>query len=100
MTLQLSTPQVSTPSRTCHLTLINYTGYKPAAGKSVDEYRSLDAGDESLARWKASLGLDAASSGNANGPKVALCIRDTLTAFIRPFVAYRAEPGADLSHTS
>ena len=47
------------------------TGYKPAAGKSVDEYRNLDAGDESLARWKASLGLDAASSGDTSGPKVA-----------------------------
>ncbi|KAH9973076.1 rho GDP-dissociation inhibitor [Lactifluus volemus] len=41
---------------------INTPGYKPAAGKSVDEYRQLDAGDESLARWKASLGLDAATT--------------------------------------
>ncbi|KAH9994094.1 rho GDP-dissociation inhibitor [Russula compacta] len=49
---------------------INTPGYKPAAGKSVDEYRSLDAGDESLARWKASLGLDAASSGDASQPKL------------------------------
>ncbi|KAH9045171.1 rho GDP-dissociation inhibitor [Lactarius pseudohatsudake] len=51
---------------------INTPGYKPAAGKTVDEYRNLDAGDESLARWKASLGLDGASSGNTSGPKVSV----------------------------
>jgi hypothetical protein len=49
-----------------------YVGYKPAAGKSVDEYRQLDAGDESLARWKASLGLDAATATtvDTSQPKV------------------------------
>jgi len=49
---------------------INTPGYKPAAGKTVDEYRNLDAGDESLARWKASLGLDGASSVDTSGPKL------------------------------
>ncbi|KAH9998404.1 rho GDP-dissociation inhibitor [Russula vinacea] len=49
---------------------INTPGYKPAAGKSVDEYRNLDAGDESLARWKANLGLDSATSGDKSGPKL------------------------------
>jgi len=48
---------------------INTPGYKPAAGKSVDEYQKLDAGDESLARWKASLGLDSANAGKS-GPKL------------------------------
>jgi hypothetical protein len=67
-----STPQVGTPSCGFHAILITCTGYKPAAGKTVDEYRSLDAGDESLARWKASLGLDAATSGDKSVPKVAL----------------------------
>ncbi|EUC65406.1 Rho-GDP dissociation inhibitor [Rhizoctonia solani AG-3 Rhs1AP] len=33
------------------------TGYKVAAKKTVDEYANLDAEDESLARWKASLGI-------------------------------------------
>jgi hypothetical protein len=48
------------------------TGYKPAAGKTVDEYRNLDANDKSLARWKASLGLHAdANDHNTSGPKVA-----------------------------
>ncbi|KAH9965715.1 rho GDP-dissociation inhibitor [Russula dissimulans] len=48
----------------------NTPGYNPAAGKTVEEYRNLDAEDESLARWKASLGLDGASSANTSGPKL------------------------------
>ena len=83
-TLQPSTPQVGTPSRGFHAFLITCTGYKPAAGKSVDEYRDLDANDESLARWKATLGLDSATSGDKSGPKVALCVVDFLIAFIYP----------------
>ena len=59
--------------------LITYTGYKPAAGKTVDEYRALDAEDESLARWKASLGLGSASGGDTTMPKVALCFHALLT---------------------
>ena len=45
-------------------------GYKPGAAKSVDEYAKLDAEDESLARWKASLGIVPGSAGAASGPKV------------------------------
>jgi RHO protein GDP dissociation inhibitor len=71
-TLQPSTHQAGTP---CHI-LSHHSdpsaGYKPAAGKSVNEYRELDAGDESLARWKASLGLDSATSGDTSQPKVVL----------------------------
>ncbi|KAL5640869.1 hypothetical protein ACGC1H_001379 [Rhizoctonia solani] len=39
------------------------TGYKVAAKKTVDEYASLDAEDESLARWKASLGIAGGDGG-------------------------------------
>ncbi|CUA73819.1 Rho GDP-dissociation inhibitor [Rhizoctonia solani] len=35
----------------------NTTGYKVTAKKTVDEYAKLDANDESLARWKQSLGI-------------------------------------------
>lgn len=49
----------------------------------MDEYKNLDAGDESLARWKASLGLDSASAGENNGPKVALYFIDSSFALIR-----------------
>ncbi|KAJ7781388.1 immunoglobulin E-set [Mycena metata] len=45
-------------------------GYKPSAAKSADEYAQLDAEDESLARWKASLGIVPGASGAASGPKV------------------------------
>ena len=42
----------------------NNTGYKPGEKKSLAEYSKLDAGDESLARWKASLGV--ASAGGTS----------------------------------
>ena len=45
-------------------------GYKPTAVKSLDEYNKLDANDESLARWKASLGLGDGSNVDTNKPKV------------------------------
>lgn len=45
-------------------------GYKPGAAKSADEYAQLDAEDESLARWKASLGIVPGSAAPATGPKV------------------------------
>ncbi|TFK76051.1 E set domain-containing protein [Pluteus cervinus] len=45
-------------------------GYKPGAAKSADEYASLDAEDESLARWKASLGIVPGIERAADGPKV------------------------------
>ncbi|EJD53994.1 E set domain-containing protein [Auricularia subglabra TFB-10046 SS5] len=45
-------------------------GYKPTAKKTVEEYAALDAEDESLARWKASLGIGAAASIDTSGPKV------------------------------
>lgn len=48
----------------------------------MDEYEKLDAGDESLARWKASLGLKSAHVGENSGPKVALFIIDLSFAFI------------------
>lgn len=89
-TSQPSTPQVSASSRGLHAILITCKGYKPAAGKTVDEYHNLDANDESLARWKASLGLDSASGGDKNGPKVALCIIDSLIAFIYPSLSSRS----------
>lgn len=46
-------------------------GYKPTAAKTADEYAKLDAEDESLARWKASLGIvPGASNADTSGPKV------------------------------
>ncbi|KAH7103049.1 E set domain-containing protein [Auriculariales sp. MPI-PUGE-AT-0066] len=48
-------------------------GYKLANAKTAAEYAALDAEDESLARWKASLGIgadNAAVAAPATGPKV------------------------------
>ncbi|KAI8376509.1 immunoglobulin E-set [Radiomyces spectabilis] len=39
-------------------------GYKPGEKKTLDEYQNLDAQDESLNKWKQSLGL-----GQATGPQ-------------------------------
>jgi Rho GDP-dissociation inhibitor len=44
-----------TPSQTA--------GYKVGEKKTIHEYKNLDADDESLAKWKASLGLDATTTG-------------------------------------
>ncbi|KAI5829846.1 E set domain-containing protein [Schizophyllum commune Tattone D] len=45
-------------------------GYKLGQAKSADEYAKMDAEDESLARWKASLGIVPGAAGDASGPKV------------------------------
>jgi len=51
--------------------IVHHQGYKPAAAKSTDEYAKLDAEDESLARWKASLGIVSGTpAASAGGPKV------------------------------
>ncbi|KIM90972.1 hypothetical protein PILCRDRAFT_157724 [Piloderma croceum F 1598] len=53
-------------------------GYKPGAAKSAADYAKLDAEDESLTRWKASLGLNGAISADTSGPKVTvLCLELT-----------------------
>ena len=50
-------------------------GYKVGAAKTVDEYANLDAEDESLARWKASLGIvPGAASPTASGPQVTISL--------------------------
>ncbi|KAL0582003.1 rho GDP dissociation inhibitor [Marasmius crinis-equi] len=54
-------------------------GYKPTAAKSLDEYAKLDAEDESLARWKASLGISAGGSAAGSGPKVTVLTLELLS---------------------
>lgn len=48
-------------------------GYKPGEKKTLDEYTQLDANDDSLARWKASLGIGATGAVDPNAPKVSTC---------------------------
>ncbi|POY75111.1 hypothetical protein BMF94_1741 [Rhodotorula taiwanensis] len=45
-------------------------GYKVGQAKTLDELQRLDAEDESLARWKASLGLGGAAAPTSAGPNV------------------------------
>ncbi|EPQ59340.1 E set domain-containing protein [Gloeophyllum trabeum ATCC 11539] len=61
-------------------------GYKPAGpAKSTDEYAKMDAEDESLARWKASLGIvPGATGGNASGPKVTVLTLELVSPSMPP----------------
>ncbi|KAI8049625.1 rho guanidine dissociation inhibitor [Syncephalis plumigaleata] len=43
-------------------------GYKVGEKKTLDEYSKLDENDESLKRWKESLGLGAAAGASTAGP--------------------------------
>ncbi|KAG2013474.1 rho GDP-dissociation inhibitor [Coprinopsis cinerea AmutBmut pab1-1] len=61
-------------------------GYKPGAPpKSAEEYAKLDAEDESLARWKASLGIvPGATSGDTSGPKVTVLTLELVSPTLPP----------------
>ncbi|THH05013.1 hypothetical protein EW145_g5108 [Phellinidium pouzarii] len=52
--------------------------------KSPEEYAKMDAEDESLARWKASLGLGVASSAPAEGPKVTVLSLELVSPTLPP----------------
>lgn len=56
------------------LVITGTAGYKVGEKKSVNEYASLDAEDESLARWKASLGIGATATTavDPNAPRVSM----------------------------
>jgi len=47
-------------------------GYKPGQKRTAEELAKLDAEDESLNRWKASLGIGASAGEQASGPKVTI----------------------------
>jgi len=59
-------------------------GYKPGEAKSAADYAKLDAQDESLARWKASLGLTGAVSADTSGPKVTVLGLELTSATLPP----------------
>jgi len=58
-------------------------GYRPGAAKSAEEYANLDAEDESLARWKASLGIVPGTSGG-EGPKVTVLTLELASPTLPP----------------
>ena len=50
---------------------VDTKGYKPGTKKTLDEYNELDANDESLRKWKESLGINKAADDKIeNKPKV------------------------------
>ncbi|PAV20774.1 E set domain-containing [Pyrrhoderma noxium] len=60
-------------------------GYKVTApAKSPEEYAQMDANDESLARWKASLGIGATPAGDASGPKVTVLSMELASPTLPP----------------
>ena len=42
------------------------TGYKPGEKKTLEDYQTLDAGDESLNKWKESLGIKKGGVGKSS----------------------------------
>ncbi|KAI9485228.1 MAG: immunoglobulin E-set [Benjaminiella poitrasii] len=78
------------------LTPTQTTGYKPGEKKSLQEYQTLDAQDESLNKWKESLGLNkvAAQTGPANDP------RRVVVEYIALEVEGREDVRVDLSTLS
>lgn len=71
-------------------------GYKLGEKKTVDEYAKLDAEDEALNRWKASLGIGAdASIGDPNDKRPVVILELALEVEGRPDVVIELEqPGA------
>ncbi|KAI5116544.1 hypothetical protein M0805_004327 [Coniferiporia weirii] len=61
-------------------------GYKVnSPAKSPEEYAQMDANDESLARWKASLGIGAGGeSTSASGPKVTVLSMELVSPTLPP----------------
>ncbi|KAI0080638.1 rho GDP-dissociation inhibitor [Panus rudis PR-1116 ss-1] len=62
----------------------NTPGYKIGAAKTVDEYAKLDAEDESLARWKASLGIVPGAAQPASGPQVTVLTLELASPTLPP----------------
>ena len=62
------------PTRTCPPALHTATaGYNPGQKKSLQEYAALDAEDESLRRWKESLGISTGAGAlDPNAPKLTI----------------------------
>ncbi|GAA6041156.1 hypothetical protein JCM8097_004143 [Rhodosporidiobolus ruineniae] len=58
-------------------------GYKVSERKDLSEYAKLDAEDESLNKWKASLGLGAGGAAGGSGPNVQ-CLVLSLHSASRP----------------
>ncbi|KAJ3180332.1 hypothetical protein HDU85_004037 [Gaertneriomyces sp. JEL0708] len=61
-------------------------GYKPPEKKTVEELAQLDAQDESLRKWKESLGLKAAAAGPSDDPRKVIVLSLAMETPDRPDV--------------
>lgn len=60
-------------------------GYKPGVAKTVEEYAQLDAEDESLTRWKASLGIvPGAMAGDTCAAKLTVISLELISEALPP----------------
>ncbi|KAF8138637.1 immunoglobulin E-set [Boletus edulis] len=60
-------------------------GYRPTAVKTTEEYAKMDAEDESLARWKASLGIvPGVNAGDSSLPKVTVLTLELVSPTLPP----------------
>lgn len=78
-------------------------GYKPGETKSADEYAKLDAEDESLARWKASLGIVPGATAPAEGPKACSSVLQSLDIRVLKVICHLGhciDPGVGLLYAS
>jgi len=70
----------------------NTPGYKPTAARTIDEYKKLDANDESLARWKASLGIkDDGFAGDPSKPKLTIQYLELTSSTLPPGKAIKVD---------
>lgn len=66
-------------------------GYKVGEKKTLEEYSQLDANDESLQRWKASLGI--ADGAGAGGDKPKVRVREEERAPLTAMMSWRESSG-------
>lgn len=59
-------PEIKEPQIDTELEAENAVGYKVGEKKTIDEYTTLDADDEAMQKWKASLGLSGGTIGDPN----------------------------------
>jgi len=59
-------------------------GYKPGDKKTVDEYTQLDANDESLNRWKESIGIVPGAATTNTGPKATILTLELTSPTLPP----------------
>jgi len=70
-------------------------GFKVGEKRTIDEYQKMDANDESLQRYKESLGLGSATLGDPNDPRHCIILSLTMDSADRdPVTIDLSQPGA------